>query len=731
MGRVAPLVVVGLMCTAAIVMAKDQPMVASGYDMSCEGIIRAVGSPLRATSPSGGYSLSIEPLRGDFHEMDVALVLSSPGTPDVRLPRQTGNAFFVTDDGHVVTIATTHAMGEPSRVRVLDGTGRTLHTRSVSRLSDATMATDGARLIYRSQHGIVAMSLTDYSDVRYPQLDVFAAGPANHLVGVRDGSELIVYRDTNRLLSLPLEERPRCLAFSENGVQVYMLTKSTIERVEVASAERRTLFTADAHTELRDMKLSDGNLIVGFRRVAEDTVSGGLLILAPDGRLTGIQAGPTRSIPVSVDRSRGRHEPIPWPLQPNSQHPVGNTYGEYQNYGSSYLHPGVDIMGDPGQPLYAVADGVVKAIITTSGEWHWRIATGEPGSGTSTGYLYAHVDEPTIAVNVGDPVVAGQYLGDLVDWPVYGFTHVHFARIEDSGSQWYGNWLCTDNPHLDLPNQSESEAPLFEPAVGNDLLAFCENQTSSYMLPTAIEGEVDIIAHIGDTIETDWVCTVQEIRYTIYPAGSPSSPIVDNKLAIFFDMALDTYQGGPIDPFLVDLLYKQDSTCRTSGDYDTREFFHILTNSDGDQNYEQSDQWEAWDTSALPDADYVVRVTATDVAGNVVADSMVVTTDNGNPTSVEIAEQDASIALWSRPNPAPSRTEIVFSLPATGHATLSVYDLSGKLVRRLLASEFPRGFHSVKWDGRDENGARVPSGVFFTTLVTRAGTKAESLVLIR
>jgi len=55
MGRVAPLVVVGLMCTAAIVMAKDQPMVASGYDVSCEGIIRAVGSPLRATSPSGGY----------------------------------------------------------------------------------------------------------------------------------------------------------------------------------------------------------------------------------------------------------------------------------------------------------------------------------------------------------------------------------------------------------------------------------------------------------------------------------------------------------------------------------------------------------------------------------------------------------------------------------------------------------------------------------------------------
>ena len=104
--------------------------------------------------------------------------------------------------------------------------------------------------------------------------------------------------------------------------------------------------------------------------------------------------------------------------------------------------------------------------------------------------------------------------------------------------------------------------------------------------------------------------------------------MVDDKLAVFFDMVLDTYQNGPIDPFLVDLLYKQDSTCDTEGDYGSREFFHILTNSNGDQVYEASDLLEAWDTEALPDDDYVIEVTATDVAGNSTTASMVVTTDN-------------------------------------------------------------------------------------------------------
>ena len=93
-------------------------------------------------------------------------------------------------------------------------------------------------------------------------------------------------------------------------------------------------------------------------------------------------------------------------------------------------------------------------------------------------------------------------------------------------------------------------------------------------------------------------------------------------------MALDTYGSSTIDSFLVDLLYKEDSTCNTNGDYNSREFFHILTNSNGDQVYDASDQDEAWDTTAVPNGDYVVEAVARDAAGNRSTASMTVTVNN-------------------------------------------------------------------------------------------------------
>ena len=219
-----------------------------------------------------------------------------------------------------------------------------------------------------------------------------------------------------------------------------------------------------------------------------------------------------------------------------------------------------------------------------------------PGAAQSEGYLYAHLHLPTIAVSPGDLVVKGQYLGDLVFWPVADFTHTHFARIVDAGVQWQGDWLNTDNCHLQHPRRTEASVPVFEPAIGNDLFAFCRNDTSNYLNPNALRGQVDIIAHVGDTIDSTWVCTVQTLRYSIHPAGNPGAPVIDDRLAVEFDMPMDTYIGGPVDDFLVDLLYKQDSTCQTRGDYNAREFFHILTNSDGDETYEASDVAESWDT---------------------------------------------------------------------------------------------------------------------------------------
>lgn len=69
------------------------------------------------------------------------------------------------------------------------------------------------------------------------------------------------------------------------------------------------------------------------------------------------------------------------------------------------------------------------------------------------------------------------------------------------------------------------------------------------------------------------------------------------------------------------------------------------------------------------------------------------------------------------PNPLNPGTSIAFGLPeGADNVNLSVFDVSGRLVRTLVSGAFPAGRHSVHWDGRDASGAAVASGVYFYRL---------------
>ena len=733
----------GLVLHGGSVAAEGGNLGLPGYSVSVQGIIREASPAAVRTSPSGAYRMETVVTKGGFDQFDTAVRVVSSDGASRRLPNLHGNALYVTDGGRVVTLETTESTARPSVLRVYDLDGRELIARRLRVPSDPTLASDGSRLACRTAEGLLVLDLATFHETIYPAFDLFALGPNEEFAGLvladargaeRWALNIRIYergRQDDPIL-LPVGAPPRRIKFSFDGSSLLILGPSILSRVDLRSGRSELLFTAPGGYELQDLRVGPGRVWVGLRRIEGETCSGALVDIGEDGRVRSWQAGPSKkltwgdALPVS---SRG----IPWPILPNAQHPVGNTYGEYQNYGGApYPHPGTDIMGSPAQEVYAVRGGVVKAILTTSGMYHWRIAVGDSATaGTCKGYLYAHLDQYSIAVNVGDPILPGQYLGDLVEWPIYGFTHCHFARIQDSGWTWDGTWLCTENAHLDLVNQTENMRPVFEPARGNDLLAFCEDQTSTYQTPTSLHGRVDIIAHVGDRIGSTWVCTVQEIRYTIYPVGLPRFPVVNNKQSVYFNMALDTYQGGGMDAFLIDLLYKQDGVCNTQGDYDYREFYHIITNSDGDQDYEESDLYEAWDTAHCLDGSYVVRVTAVDVAGNVARDSMTVVTANGGPSLVAGREEEP--AMWlgaSYPNPGRGRATIAFGLPSAGRVTLSIHDPMGRVVRRLIDEPLREGAHTVAWDGRGEGGETIAPGIYFWRLVGPSGTRTGKLSLI-
>jgi hypothetical protein len=73
-------------------------------------------------------------------------------------------------------------------------------------------------------------------------------------------------------------------------------------------------------------------------------------------------------------------------------------------------------------------------------------------------------------------------------------------------------------------------------------------------------------------------------------------------------------------------------------------------------------------------------------------------------------------AVW--PNPAPNSTTIRYSVPGNQTATLDVYDLAGRRVRRLRQDTGGAGTLEAVWDARDDRGTRVASGTYFLRLQT-------------
>ncbi len=83
------------------------------------------------------------------------------------------------------------------------------------------------------------------------------------------------------------------------------------------------------------------------------------------------------------------------------------------------------------------------------------------------------------------------------------------------------------------------------------------------------------------------------------------------------------------------------------------------------------------------------------------------------------------------PNPFNPRTSVAFSTGAPGHVTLIVYNASGEALRTLVDGDRPAGSFTESWDGRDEKGTAVASGVYFFRLRAGKETLTRKAVLIK
>lgn len=84
------------------------------------------------------------------------------------------------------------------------------------------------------------------------------------------------------------------------------------------------------------------------------------------------------------------------------------------------------------------------------------------------------------------------------------------------------------------------------------------------------------------------------------------------------------------------------------------------------------------------------------------------------------------------PNPFNPTTTVHFTLPATLPVTTEIWSVTGARVRVLSDRRmFPGGNNSITWDGRNDNGSPVASGVYFVRMRTPVGVKASRAVLLK
>ena len=105
---------------------------------------------------------------------------------------------------------------------------------------------------------------------------------------------------------------------------------------------------------------------------------------------------------------------------------------------------------------------------------------------------------------------------------------------------------------------------------------------------------------------------------------------------------------------------------------------------------------------------------------------------NQNPNDLNIESIPGEFKLEQNyPNPFNSKTTIKYALPQNSNVQLIIYDLLGREIRRLIDERQKSGAKTVLWDGRNDNGSRVSSGVYIYRLKVQEYFKNKKFNQIR
>ena len=99
---------------------------------------------------------------------------------------------------------------------------------------------------------------------------------------------------------------------------------------------------------------------------------------------------------------------------------------------------------------------------------------------------------------------------------------------------------------------------------------------------------------------------------------------------------------------------------------------------------------------------------------------------------IKMDETPASFTIWGNyPNPFNMNTTIEFSIPEGGFTSLIIYNITGQKVRELVNAALTPGIHSVQWDGTDDSGLEISSGMYISRLTLGSYVTSNRMVTLK
>jgi len=665
------------------------------------------------------------------------------------MPNIPGSDLEISNSGKIIFYDHSEHYKGLLKILVYSKEGRFLFDKSFEGATQFEFSRRGERIGVRTPEGISVISLhSGRSYVVEKGLQFAIEESANgdgELVAVAPAGHIFIYENSlprrNFLTGIDL---PRKILLSSRLNLVAIIDKRHLKVYSLTDSDLLFEKTISGKFSFRDLKIVDDKIMAGIHKRDRNESTGVLRIYELNGDLVKEETGESKPLkkferanPVRLNQ--GNYDPIPWPFFPfDSMRTVWNHYEQHMGLGGtdSYLHQGLDLICPIGEPTYSVIDGYVKCVLTTGGSIYWRIAISDTQiSGRSNGWLSAHLIQNTIQFDVGDTVQVHDYLGDIIQW-TSNWGHIHLAQISDSGSVWFysdNEWGINFDPALAITPYPDTTPPYIDPVFGWSKFAFARNESAIYLDPDSLYGDIDIIVKVVDYAgDSNWQQPAFSTWYTIKKVsdGQIIKPktlghILNHKYPFYNSMWYHDYAG---------VIYQRDNTLPPSSWTDmNRNFYHNLTNSNGDSLIELSEKALAFPTDNYPDDLYRIIVEVYDDAGNFDIDSMDVHFKNGNIVKIEEEAKTYSFSLGQNyPNPFNPKTVIHYKIPLLGGdergglITLKVYDILGNEITTLVNEKKAPGEYKVEFDA-----SHLSSGIYLYRLTAGSFSQTRKMILLK